>query len=79
MQTLILYVIMKEQLEDNGPVNAHLRIPGIYTYIPINLFDYYGHGQPILNLPSNRSRSSHGHNLYIHCSTLVHNSMCQVC
>ena len=41
--------------------------------IPItyNLFDYYGHGRPILTLPQNRSRLSQGHNSYLHCSTLV--------
>ena len=36
------------------------------------------HGRPMLTLPKNRSRSSKGHDLYTHCSTLVHDASCQV-
>ena len=35
------------------------------------------HGQPMLTLPLNRSRSSKGHNLFIHCSTLVADASCR--
>ena len=45
----------------------------ILTILPIQM-----HGQPMLTLPLNRSRSSKGHNLYIHCSTPVPDTSCQV-
>ena len=45
----------------------------ILTIFPIQM-----HGRPMLILPLNRSRSSKGHNLLMHCSILVLDASCQV-